>query len=135
MEWANLTFDEGPGVGGDYGPYFQSERKSLYSTVVDQLIKAGLAYPCFCSSERLELLRNEQRRRKENQRYDNRCRSIPSSEVQRRIQSGESYTVRFKVGYTFVVRYNKTVFHLTAAKSFFRNSFSSLFNVVLCRLA
>ncbi|THD19760.1 Glutamyl-tRNA synthetase [Fasciola hepatica] len=102
LEWSGLSFDEGPGVGGDYGPYFQSERKSVYIAIVNQLLESGMAYRCFCSSERLELLRNEQCRRKENPRYDNRCRFLTDSEVQRRIRQGDSYTVRFKVPLTKV---------------------------------
>ncbi|CAL8072845.1 unnamed protein product [Calicophoron daubneyi] len=100
LQWATLLPDEGPAVGGDCGPYIQSERKDLYSEVANQLIKQGLAYRCFCSVERLEILRNEQRRQGESPRYDNRCRYLSETVVAQRLAQNQPHVVRFKVPHT-----------------------------------
>ncbi|CAH8493617.1 unnamed protein product [Heterobilharzia americana] len=100
LNWCGLIPDEGPFVGGDYGSYIQSERKSLYSTVAQKLINEGFAYRCFCSPERLAVLRNEQSRRNEPQRYDNRCRNLSEKEIEKNLSSGLPYTIRFKTDHS-----------------------------------
>jgi glutamyl-tRNA synthetase len=65
LRWLGLDWDEGPEVGGPYGPYFQSQRLPLYQEWAERLVREGLAYRCYCSEERLEALRQEQRARKE----------------------------------------------------------------------
>src|ERR1700737_2496565 len=62
IRWLGLGWDEGPDVGGDSGPYFQSERLDLYRAMVQRLVDAGDAYPCFCTPQRLEQLGQEERR-------------------------------------------------------------------------
>ena len=74
LDWLGLDRDEGPDVGGPYGPYVQSERLDLYRAAADRLIAQGDAYECWCSSQRLELVRAEQARLKQPPRYDRRCR-------------------------------------------------------------
>src|SRR5690606_8090791 len=69
LRWLGIDYDEGPGVGGPYGPYVQSERLELYQRLSEQLIADGYAYRCYCSSERLEHMRAEQTARKEPPRY------------------------------------------------------------------
>ncbi|TGZ63985.1 hypothetical protein CRM22_006612 [Opisthorchis felineus] len=97
LQWAGISADEGPLSNGKRGPYIQSERRAMYIAVARSLVGSGLAYPCFCSHDRLELLRNEQRRRGETPRYDNRCRSLPHATALNRMNSGEPHTIRFKV--------------------------------------
>ncbi|CAH8841467.1 unnamed protein product [Trichobilharzia szidati] len=98
LNWCGLIPDEGPLIGGNYGSYIQSERKHLYSSVVQKLIDEGYAYRCFCSSKRLAILRNEQSRRNEPQRYDNRCRNLSEKEIEKNLSMSLPYTVRFKTG-------------------------------------
>jgi glutamyl-tRNA synthetase len=59
LKWLGIQWDEGPDVGGPHGPYRQSERKEVYKRYVDQLVEAGLAYPCFCTDEELEAMKKE----------------------------------------------------------------------------
>src|ERR1700733_1401293 len=60
MEWAGITFDEGPMEGGQFGPYIQSERTDIYRFHAEKLIESGNAYPCFCTAERLDMVRKAQ---------------------------------------------------------------------------
>jgi glutamyl-tRNA synthetase len=91
-----IQWDEGPDIGGPYGPYRQSERKELYQKYAEQLIENGHAYYCFCSPERLELVHQEQQKRKEAPHYDGHCRNLPLEEARQRITNGEKHVVRFK---------------------------------------
>lgn len=97
FEWYGLTPDEGPKQGGEYGPYVQSERLSIYQQHVEKLIEEGNAYYCFCSSERLDVMRAAQQAAKQPPRYDKKCVSIPLNEAKARIANGESHVVRLNV--------------------------------------
>ena len=97
LEWAGLDIDEGPGIGGDFGPYRQSERLEIYRDHVDRLLGQGDAYPCFCSEERLEKLKTFQRSEGLTPRYDNHCRKLQKKEVETTIQSGEKHVIRMKI--------------------------------------
>ena len=87
---SGLIYDEGPDVGGNYGPYVQSERKEIYAEYAKKLIDLGGAYYCFCSKERLESLTDENGNRK----YDKHCLGLPKEEIERRLKSGEPYVIR-----------------------------------------
>ena len=76
LKWLGLDWDEGPSVGGPYGPYFQSERLETYQQVTQKLIAGGHAYRCYCSKERLDEMRLQQRSRKLRQGYDRHCRTL-----------------------------------------------------------
>lgn len=97
LRWMGLEWDEGPDVGGDFGPYRQSERLDIYKEAACELVKQGKAYPCFCSKERLDQVRNEQMARKENPRYDNHCRQLDPEEAQKRVAAGEAHVIRLAV--------------------------------------
>src|SRR5688500_7085295 len=97
LRWLGLNYDEGADVGGPYGPYRQTERREIYHTHAQTLVNGGYAYPCFCSPERLERVRQEQQKRKETARYDGTCRVIDPDEAARRVDSGEKYVIRFKM--------------------------------------
>lgn len=97
LRWLGLQYDEGPDIGGAYGPYRQTERREIYQQHAKTLVDTGHAYPCFCTSEHLEQVRQEQMKRKENPRYDGTCRNLAPDEAAKRIAGGESYTIRFKV--------------------------------------
>ena len=97
LRWLGLTWDEGPDVGGPHAPYRQSERTEIYREHVRRLLEGGHAYRCFCTRERLDEMRAENRDRKAFPGYDRRCREIPAGESSRRAASGEVHVVRMKV--------------------------------------
>jgi glutamyl-tRNA synthetase len=99
LNWLGLKWDEGPAVGGDKGPYRQSERmeSGMYQELAQKLIASGDAYPCFCTAEELEAKRLEAEAKGENPQYDGMWRDADPEEVQKRMDAGEAYTVRFKV--------------------------------------
>lgn len=106
LRWVGLNWDEGPDVGGPVGPYRQSERAQIYQAEVRKLMEQGGAYRCFCTSERLEALRHEQRRQGLFVGYDGLCRGLPREEGERRAAAGESFVVRMampRTGETVVV--------------------------------
>ncbi|KIH66032.1 glutamate--tRNA ligase [Ancylostoma duodenale] len=92
-----LHYDEGPSKGGPFGPYVQSERLSLYKDAADQLIDSGHAYRCFCSEDRLALLRKDAIRRNTVPKYDMKCRSLSKEESKSRAMDNEPFVVRFKL--------------------------------------
>ena len=94
LKWVGLEWDEGPDVGGDFGPYRQSERTQIYQDHADQLIQNGSAYRCFCSAERLTELRTRQRENKENTKYDKACKGLSIGDIEQRVGAGDAYTVR-----------------------------------------
>lgn len=92
-----MQWDEGPDIGGDFGPYVQSERKNMYLPYAEQLVKAGKAYYCFCTEEELAARREEAAKRGETFKYDKHCLHLSPEEVQRRIAAGEPYVIRQNV--------------------------------------
>ncbi len=97
LHWAGIDYDEGPGKEDKYGPYIQSERLELYKQHAQQLIEAGHAYYCFCSSERIERVRQEQIANKQHPGYDRACRNISPDDARENIESGDTYVVRMKL--------------------------------------
>jgi glutamyl-tRNA synthetase len=98
LDWLRIAPDESPVHGGRFGPYRQTERRETYQYHARILIAKGNAYPCFCSPERLEKMRKEQEAQKVDRvQYDGLCRSIDPDEAARRVASGESHVIRFKM--------------------------------------
>lgn len=97
LAWLGLQWDEGPDVGGPLGPYRQSERLGIYQQHVRELVARGHAYPCFCTAERLESVRKEQRARQETSRYDRHCLGMSEAMARKRIEAGERHVVRLRV--------------------------------------
>ena len=97
LRWLGLQYDEGPDIGGKFGPYRQTERREIYAQHARILVDKGHAYPCFCTADQLEKTKQEQMKRKENPHYDGTCRMIDPGEAARRIANGETYTVRFRM--------------------------------------
>ena len=98
MRWLGLDWDEGPEVGGDFGPYFQTERAEMYRAAAQRLWDEGKAYPCFCTPEQLAADRAEAQARKDPfQGYQRRCRDLDPEEARARIEAGEPYVLRIKV--------------------------------------
>ena len=97
LRWLGLQWDEGPDVGGQHGPYRQSERADIYRGHVEQLLGSGAAYPCFCSRQRLDELRQQQRREKSQLGYDGHCRSLAADEARQRRLAGEDHVIRLRM--------------------------------------
>ncbi len=98
LDWVGLDWDEGPDVGGDYGPYVQSERLELYADASERLIASGHAYRCYCSPERLhELRRAQQRRGDETIGYDRHCINLTESQKRGFRNAGAPFVIRFKM--------------------------------------
>ncbi|XP_069840034.1 nondiscriminating glutamyl-tRNA synthetase EARS2, mitochondrial isoform X2 [Dendropsophus ebraccatus] len=97
LEWAGIPPDESPRQGGLYGPYEQSQRLSLYHEAVQTLLESGAAYRCFCTPQRLELIKKEALRSRQTPRYDNRCRHLTSSQVQEKLSQNLPFVVRFQL--------------------------------------
>ncbi|MGI9255347.1 MAG: glutamate--tRNA ligase [Salinispira sp.] len=95
FSWMGMSFDEGPAQGGRYAPYIQSERHELYREYAHELIRRGLAYTCFCSPQRLEQLREEQKRKGAPQGYDGRCRNLPPELCREKKDAGLPAVIRF----------------------------------------
>ncbi len=109
MEWAGITFDEGPITGGAFAPYVQSERTELYRKHADELIALGKAYPCFCTPERLDQVRKAQQAASIPPMYDRLCRNLTKEEADKRIASGEAHVVRMRVPIGEVVRFHDMI--------------------------
>jgi glutamyl-tRNA synthetase len=95
LRWAGLQWDEGPEVGGPFGPYVQSERLAHYQQWAQWLIDNGKAYKCFCTPERLEQVNKEKQARKEPPGYDRFCRTLTPEQIAAKEAAGEKYVVRF----------------------------------------
>lgn len=97
MAWMGIRWDEGPGVGGEYGPYLQSERLTIYKQYVDKLIAEGKAYYCYVTEEETEELKRLAKLERRPPRFDNRGRNFTPQEIEARKARGIKPTVRFKV--------------------------------------
>lgn len=100
LHWCNIRWDEGPDIGGPYGPYRQSERFDLYKDYGHRLLHAGRAYECFCTPEELDEMRELANKTGGRQGYDRRCRNLSSEEVRHKKMSGLSSVVRLKIPLT-----------------------------------
>ena len=97
LRWLGLDWDEGPNVGGPYGPYRQSERQALYLEHIEKLLAQGDAFHCFCSKQRLDEVRAGQQAAKQTTRYDGHCLGLSADEVAKRLAAGEPSVVRMRV--------------------------------------
>ncbi len=100
LQWCGIHWDEGPDVGGPYGPYRQSERFHIYKEYSDDLICKEKAYKCFCTSEELEEMREVQSKQGGRLGYDRRCRNLSPEEIQAKEAAGLSHVVRLKMPLT-----------------------------------
>ena len=97
LDWLGLDVDEGPSIGGGYGPYRQSDRLDIYSKHLEQLLKEDKAYHCYCTEEELEEMREEARQKGEMPRYNGRCRHLTEEEKNQLAEEGREPVVRFKM--------------------------------------
>ncbi len=109
LRWLGLDWDEGPEVGGKYGPYFQSQRLEKYHEVAQRLIAQDNAYYCYCSTQRLEEMRAEQVQRKQPPGYDRRCRNLSQEERAKKEAEDITPVVRFKTPLEGQTRFNDLI--------------------------
>ena len=106
LKQVGLQHDEGPDLGGEFGPYVQSERKDLYKPFAEQLVREGKAYYCFCTKERLESIHADG----SFGGYDRHCRDLPAEEVQRLLDAGTPYVIRQRVPLEGATSFEDTVY-------------------------
>ena len=97
LRWLGLSWDEGPDVGGEFGPYRQSERGEIYQQHIEKLLDEGHAFRCFCTPQRLQELRAEQMKQKTTPGYDGHCLHLDPAEVEQRVADKELHVIRMKV--------------------------------------
>src|SRR5881396_68451 len=95
LQWLGMDIDEGPLVGGPYGPYYQTQRKALFQQYAHQLIASGHAYRCYCTPQRLDEMRKQQEAQKLPPRYDRHCRYLSDEERAANDAAGLRWVVRF----------------------------------------
>ncbi len=112
---AGLHYDEGPDVGGDYGPYIQTQRKDTYLPYALELVEKGAAYPCFCTKEELDERRAKVEAQGGTFKYDKHCLNIPREEAKARMASGESFVIRQNIPETGTASFDDLLFgHIQA---------------------
>jgi glutamyl-tRNA synthetase len=94
LKETGLVHDEGPDIGGPVGPYVQSERKGMYLDYAKELVEKGEAYYCFCSKERLDILKVNAEALKRPFKYDKHCKNLPKEEIEQKLKDGVSYVIR-----------------------------------------
>lgn len=104
-----LIYDEGPDVGGPYGPYVQTQRLNIYQKYIKQLLDKGLAYYCFCSEEKLADSRQLQKAAGKVPKYDRHCLHLSPSEVEENLQKGLPYVVRLKIPDHEIIEFNDLI--------------------------
>jgi glutamyl-tRNA synthetase len=109
INWAGLEFDEGPGKDGGVGPYVQSERTDLYRKHANELLEKGHAYRCFCTSERLDEMRNKQTAQKKATMYDRHCLYLSEEEIQKKLDEGAPFVIRQKIPSGEIVKFKDLV--------------------------
>jgi glutamyl-tRNA synthetase len=97
LSWLGLTWDEGPVVGGPYGPYRQSERMDIYADVARRLLEGGFAYECFCSTEELEAAREKAMAEKRAPGYDGHCRTLTADQIAAYRADGREAVIRLRM--------------------------------------
>ncbi len=97
IDWVGIKFDEGPHIGGDFGPYTQSERNDIYDKHIEKLLEEKKVYKCFCTPERLDKMRSKQQKDKQAPRYDRMCRDLTKKEIEGSIDKGKKFVIRQKM--------------------------------------
>lgn len=109
LKWLGLSWDEGPEIGGNYGPYVQSERLGLYKKKAMELLDKGLAYRCFCTPQRLEEVRLAREKAKMLTGYDRHCRDLSKEEIKKNLDQGKSFVVRLKIPPDRIIAFNDII--------------------------
>ncbi len=97
LKWLNLDWDEGPEKIGGFGPYYQSKRLDIYNKYLNDLIKSGKAYRCFCTQEELKIKKENARKEKKQYKYDGKCRNLSITDIEKKLKDNIPYVIRLKV--------------------------------------
>jgi glutamyl-tRNA synthetase len=97
LKWVGLEYEEGPGKGGEYGPYMQSERLDIYKKYALELVAQKKAYYCFCTPERLSQVRDEQQKQGLQPKYDKHCLSLSAEEIEEKLKNNVPYVIRMNI--------------------------------------
>ncbi len=109
LQWLGIDWDEGPDVGGEFGPYTQSDRVEIYLAAANRLVESDNAYYCYCASERLVMIRESQKKQNRPTGYDGRCRNLSALEREEEIKKNPNPVVRFKVPLTGKTTFNDVI--------------------------
>ncbi|MGE7219530.1 glutamate--tRNA ligase [Priestia koreensis] len=109
LKWLGIEWDESIDVGGEYGPYRQSERNHIYAKYTEELLEKGLAYKCYCTEEELEKEREEQSANGQMPRYSEKCRNLTMEEQEKLASEGRQPSIRFRVPKGQVIKFNDIV--------------------------
>jgi glutamyl-tRNA synthetase len=109
LQWCNISWDEGPDVGGPFGPYRQSERTAIYQEFCQKLLDSKKAYKCFATAEELKEMRDMAAKEGKKGGYDRRYRDLSDEEVEKREREGQSYVVRLKVPLTGLCEFHDEI--------------------------
>ena len=109
LQWLGIDWDESVDVGGDYGPYRQSERNHIYEQYNQELLEKGHAYKCYCTEEELEAEREEQAARNETPHYSGRCRNLTAEQKEQFEKEGRQPSLRFKVPAGKILKFDDMV--------------------------
>ncbi len=110
LKKAGINWDEGPDIGGNFGPYIQSERMSFFKDYALQLVEKGHAYYCFCDKERLDELKDLQKASGTPPKYDGHCRNLSPEEIKKNLEAGLPYVIRQKMPREGSTTFNDEVF-------------------------
>lgn len=109
LKWLGLDWDEGPLVGGDHGPYIQSQRINIYKEYAEKLLAKGAAYRCFCTPERTAAVREQQEKAKQPVGYDQTCRNLTENQIKENLDNGLPFVIRFKIPAGRIVAFNDRI--------------------------
>ncbi|MHB1274791.1 MAG: glutamate--tRNA ligase [Candidatus Humimicrobiaceae bacterium] len=110
MKWLGIYWDEGPDVGGDFGPYRQSERLDIYKRLSEKMLEEGSAYMCFCTPGQLKEDREEALKTDKFYKYDRKCANLSKDEIIRKINAGDKYSIRILVPQDKTLFFNDNVY-------------------------
>ncbi|MDD5659522.1 MAG: glutamate--tRNA ligase, partial [Actinomycetota bacterium] len=110
MKWLRIIWDEGPDIGGNYGPYRQSERLEIYRNYAQKLLKEKKAYRCFCTQEQLKKKRDDASKAGEFYRYDRSCLSLNQDEISAKIKAGDKFSIRIATPQNKIISFNDNVY-------------------------
>lgn len=117
LKIAGLNWDEGPDIGGNFGPYVQSERLNIFKKYANQLVEEKKAYFCFCDKERLEKIKNLQVAAKIAPKYDGHCKNLTKQQIQQNLEQNKPYVIRQKMPQTGVTEFFDEVFGKISIKN------------------
>lgn len=109
LKWLGVNWDEGPDIGGLYPPYKQTQKIDHYASMANKLIAAGHAYFCYCTTEELTALKEEQKDANQGPRYDNRCRHLTQEQIDKLLAEGRTPAVRFRVEEPRIISWNDAI--------------------------